>query len=411
MTAKAEATEKSSAVSQKYGVYAGFGASGDWKEEINTYENMSGPNYVKDCNLASNSTRWFAFDLCEKYNRDSPLKQFHMLTIYLRDSTNKKTGGYLIKANLPEQFTYSIGGVWGNPINLSAGETLNTLLQQLSGGRASLRHTVDSFMVWQAPKRMEFVFKIKVFDDSGNNTRINYQEALELLSSCVLPKVDTNGYYESIPGPVLTRVLNNRPLGEKTIRGAQTANKIAQNGDSLADAMNGRKSPFDRVTVQIGGLLLVDWCVIRDVKITYPNTKNQVLHSYMGINKGEGINYKMHLQPLMAELEITISTVQSLTFPNYRTMLYLTEQTQPDDLLGKDQDQKTREIYGYTSVATGREVGDNDWAGFIADHYDQAIINNNPNMSHDPAMVQSITNQTFGINQFTPIGQPQYMEQ
>lgn len=331
--------------SNAYGVYAGFTADDEkWKNAIGkkNFDNTSGPNYTKDFNATTNKTSWFSFDLCEKYNQDSPLKQFHMLTIYLKNSV--KNTGCVIKATLPEQFTYNIGGEWGNPIQLSGGDTLNAFLSQVTGGKVSTQQSVDSFMVWQKPKRLELNLKIKVFDDTSNDSRINYQEAFDLLSRAVLPDTDTNGYYEKIPGPIMTRVLNSKKTDEKKIKLSESMQYM---NDKIADNMeiiNGKSSEFDRITVQIGGVLLVDWCVIRNIKITYPNTKAQILHNYKGTEKEKKFGYKMHLQPLIAELEITISTVMSLTQLAFRSMLYLNDQKSP---------QKTAEEHTTQSMQSG----------------------------------------------------------
>ena len=350
-------------------VYAGFGANDGLlrNNEILSFDNkeiLTGPNwfYTLTGNAGGTTTQtssdgatlgrggrytWYCLDLLNKYHTSSPLKQFHALTFYFRDS-NKPTNGAIITSMLPETFTYSIGGNYTSPISLSGGELSNTIANLLTEGSKSLAFSADTSVIWQSPKRMEIVFKIPVFDDSGTGTHRNYQEAIELFSEAILPEVGEDGLYNSIPGPNLFRVLAHRATeGSKTKAAATFSEMASRTKGQAIKHLYGRAGIWDRICVQIGGMLLLDWCVIKDLKVTFPNTKAQVLHDFrkrgtMGVFSVDdtmclmtdnapdpsnvslhgGYNYKVHLQPIQAELEVTVSTVMGITRATFKDMLF-----------------------------------------------------------------------------------------
>ena len=77
--------------------------------------------------------------------------------------------------------------------------------------------------------------------------------------------------------------------------------------------------------VQIGGILLVDRCILKKVTVEYPNTKTLIKHTYpQGIRPGEtGTSY---LTPLLAKVTITFSTIEAMTSDLYSRMLWLKPQ-------------------------------------------------------------------------------------
>lgn len=296
------------------------------------------------------STSWYCLDLAGKYHTTSPVKQFHALTFYFRNSRDPNKGA-IITSTLPESFTYSIGGVYSNPIALGGGEFANAVVSAFTANTKGLSFNVDTSLIWQSPKRMDIVFKIPVFDDSGSGTNINYQEAIELFSEAILPNVGPDGLYNSIPGPNIIKALTYRATKESggvSTYASQTVNDAVENSQwkkdkngkrtnektKLAQLINSEDQLWDRICVQVGGLLLLDWCIIKDLKVTFPNTKAQVLHDFRYRNSKHkasntslenGTRFKAHLQPIQAELEVTVSTVMGMTRATFRDMLYQNE--------------------------------------------------------------------------------------
>lgn len=315
-------------------VYAGIGSgSNNVTSKIGDKSVLSGPNWIPKLtdNLSDTTKRWYCLDLLGKYHTESKLKQFHGLTFYFR---NTRTGnGAIITSMLPESLVYSIGGNYSNPIKLVGSEFVQTVANQFTNGNVSTTFNIDTALAWQSPKRMELVFRIPVFDDSATGTNINYQEAIDLFGEAILPEVSANGTYESVPGPNLFTTLTYRARNGKHTRASEFINN-AKNllSDKIKWAVGGEETLWDRISVQVGGLLLLDWCIIKDLKVTFPNTKAMVLHNYTGMHTDQvddngNETYKIHLQPLQAELEVTVATVMGITRATFKDMLYQTEST------------------------------------------------------------------------------------
>ncbi len=306
------------------------------------------------------NTNWYCLDLAGKYHKNSALKQFHALTFYFRNSLDAKKGA-IITSSLPESFTYSIGGVYNNPIQLGGSDFAKAVTAAFTSNTKGLSFNADTSLIWQSPKRMEIIFKIPIFDDSGSGTNINYQEAIELFSEAILPQVGEDGLYRSIPGPNIIRALRYRATNEsggvatiaaQKIDDAVIRGQFVRDKDNniigktkLSQLINSEGQLWDRISVQVGGLLLLDWCVIKDLKVTFPNTKAQVLHDFRSKSKKrdsegnlisnkarsgntsleDGTRFKAHLQPIQAELEVTVSTVMGMTRATFRDMLYQNE--------------------------------------------------------------------------------------
>lgn len=346
-------------------VYAGFGTS-DTDVTMANINNgriknvLSGPNYLptltgnlgardgygendegalrrgKAVGSNGNGT-WYCLDLLGKYHRDSNLKQYHALTFYLR-STNTGEGA-IVASMLPESFTYSIGGKYGNPINFGKTDLVSAFFQEMSKGNLSLQFGVNTAQVWNSTQPMDIVFRIPVFDDSGTKTHVNYQEAIDLLSEAILPSIGEDGQYESTPGPsIITALEWNATHGKHTRASSLMSSLQSKGADKIQANLGGEQKHWDRISVQVGGMLLLDWCIIKNLKVTFPNTKAMVLHNYRtndGASMHKDYNYYAHLQPLQAELEVTVSTVMGITRMTFKDMLYLTEshkeaQTQAD---------------------------------------------------------------------------------
>ena len=151
-----------------------------------------------------------------------------------------------------------------------------------------------------------------------------------------MPEVGEDGLYNSVPGPNIFRVLSHRATeGSKTKAASTFSYAVSHTEASAVKHLYGRSSLWDRICVQVGGLLLLDWCIIKDLKVTFPNTKAQVLHDFRQRNANtkkasntsleNGTRFKAHLQPIQAELEVTVSTVMGMTRATFRDMLYQNE--------------------------------------------------------------------------------------
>jgi hypothetical protein len=148
---------------------------------------------------------------------------------------------------------------------------------------------------------------IPVIDDNyGTKTttdiNTNLVEALEFLSCLCLPGgTNSVDFYRPPPSPlqVSIDVTDNFTLNLNT--------------------------NFARIMVQIGGILLVDRCILKSVKVNYPNTKTLIKHTYpQSIAPGNtGMSY---LTPLLAEVTITFSTIEAMTSNLYSKMLWLKPQ-------------------------------------------------------------------------------------
>ena len=66
--------------------------------------------------------------------------------------------------------------------------------------------------------------------------------------------------------------------------------------------------------VQIGGMFFIDNCIIKKVSVNYPNTK-----SLMRREDGS-------LTPVLAEVTINITTIETLTSTTFTKMLWLRQQ-------------------------------------------------------------------------------------
>ena len=354
-------------------VYAGFGtdvSSITTMSMINGGELtkvVSGPNYLPTLtgNLGArdsitdpskgalnrkNGHTWYCLDLLGKYHRESNLKQFHALTFYFRDTNSGE--GAIIASMLPESFTYSIGGKYGAPVKLGQSELVSAFFKEMTNGNLSLQFGVSTAQIWNNTENMDIVFRIPVFDDSGTGSHINYQEAIDLFGEAILPEIGQDGQYESIPGPSIITALEYRASHGLHTRGSSFFKDLQSGASEVSDyIVGGKQKHWDRISVQVGGMLLLDWCVIKNLKVTFPNTKAMVLHDYTNKDRTNSLhsdyNYYAHLQPLQAELEVTVSTVMGITRMTFKDMLYLTEsikdeETQEDMMVSDMQIRKAR---------------------------------------------------------------------
>jgi len=251
------------------------------------------------------------------------LRQFHQTRIFIEDYSGmlhhgekQKSSTYLISANLPQSFQYGVGSKWSAPLSDFGGASFNALMQ--FGGsafrqmgfdvnNASGIHRAAHLLIWGGSEPLEFTLKIPVIDDnygtkSVDDISTNLVEALEFLGCLCLPNgTNAAGFYSPPPSPLQANI------------------KIT---DKTTIKLN---TNFARIMVQIGGILLIDRCIIKKVAVEYPDTKTLIKHTYSeAIAPGQtGMSY---LTPLLANVTITISTIEAMTSNLYSKMLWLQPQ-------------------------------------------------------------------------------------
>ena len=227
---------------------------------------------------------------------------------------------YIISSNLPDSFNYAIGSEWGSPLSDIFKGIGNLVMQFGSGGAVNAggnwekvgRHfrsgvnRAANFLIWNGAKPLEIQLKIPVLDDdcyqSGcSDAKTNLKEALEFLGCLALPKLEGRfGFYTPAPSPLdltITAGFKKDEKGETT-----TVDKTYNLTPNKA-----------RIMVQIGGMLFIDNCIIKNVSVSYPNTKALIIKDNI-------------LTPILAEVTITISTIETLTSTTYTKMLWRKEQ-------------------------------------------------------------------------------------
>lgn len=259
-----------------------------------------------------------------KYN-PYDFRKFHQTNIFI---SNPNVGKFskgegfehayskaVITSNLPETFSYSLNSQWENPLNFGSG--LFNLGAQIFANAGKNGEKVPSgvsratsFKIWKGTEPMKVVIDIPVIDDNGDSSKTNLVEALEVISSLVLPRYssDSWGFYNPPPSPLqLKYTFDKAQDGWKTLNNSQQA----------------------RIMVQLGGILLLDHCVIEKVDVTYPNTKAQIRHTYRDVGKGldYGNTKQDFLHPLLANVKIVVSTIEALTYDTYYKMIWGKEQS------------------------------------------------------------------------------------
>jgi hypothetical protein len=278
--------------------------------------------------------------LSGKYNKNSQLKQYHCATFVFRGITSsdvcKQNEGAILTMALPNKVKYSFGGRWQNQFaSLSGGSEalVGGLAQSLTNGSFNGAFDISTASAWVGAQELSMILSFPVFDDVETNSGINYQEALALLAEATLPSVSSlTGAYTKLPGPTVFNQLTTNNQGGEANKIAKAAKEAVQTIDGwfgnalsgafewIAEGADLQPNPWQRITLQLGGVLLLDWCIIKRVSVEFPNTKHQVLHSWP-----EGSVRHQHLQPLLANIEVEIATAQGLTVDKFKDMLQLSE--------------------------------------------------------------------------------------
>ena len=252
------------------------------------------------------------------------LRQFHQTRIFVEGFSGMNHHGkaegqpatYLISANLPQSLSYGLSSTWQAPLSGMGNSTTNAIMQFGSQlvkdhgaqiASASGIHRATTFLIWGGAKPLEMTIKIPVIDDNYGTKTVddistNLAEALEFLSCLCLPAEGNTGanFYTPPPSPLNFSV----GWGDKSLN---------------------LHLRYARIMVQLGGILLIDNCIIKSINVSYPNTKTLIKHTYpQSISPGStGMTY---LTPLLAEVSITLSTIEAVTANAYSKMLWLKPQ-------------------------------------------------------------------------------------
>lgn len=292
---------------------------------------------------------------------DQPLKRFHQVTIVGNDmKLNAKTdekgqliGGftngdtYMITAQLPPTFRYSIGGNWTQPLKTVLNFGSNALWSSLTNGQNSGLFGLATMSVWESPNPLEIQLTLSCFDDIGSKTQQNTLEAIDILSRWSLPYMVTEyGMYAGLPGPgippvniVYDKYQKNTSKDKKTGKEQTTITKVSdEKGEHFKLSVSDKD--INRLSVMIGGMLFMDYCILKSVDINYVNTKAQYLHDYHAATFTSGSKDNMdagiRLLPIRCDITLTLSTVMGLTQTNFRNMLALRENNDPRNLSSID---------------------------------------------------------------------------
>ncbi|MBR2239987.1 MAG: hypothetical protein IKO49_02020 [Bacilli bacterium] len=270
----------------------------------------------------ANTSHHKSFDLSDVAingaGKDGNFRQFHQTRIFvnkfsgmLNHGEEQGDGTYLITANLPDQVQYGIGSQWEAPLSgFGSPGIWNAILQMASGSGLLGKYSQDlssginrltSVKVWSGTNPFKLTITIPVLDDSyycGCTDRYkttNLTECLEFLGSLCLPKTSGKyGFYVPPPSPLQYTFT----WGEgKSVNFNPTQGYI---------------------TLQLGGMFMLDNCILEQVNVTYPNTK-ALIRKYA--NSGSS-----RLVPLLANVTLTFSTIEALTSKTYSKMLWLLNQ-------------------------------------------------------------------------------------
>lgn len=249
---------------------------------------------------------------------DSNFRHFHQMRLYIQIPTYFKkakptvlanTDTLLLTSNLPDSISYTLGSQWQAPLS-SFGNGVSNLLMQMGGNLMGLGSSgvprATSLKIWSGSDPLSLNLKIPVIDDGSDNSKTNLMEALEILGMLALPTLDGGSFYVPPPSPLNATITYAKGIGK----------------NSETDQLKLNTGKVGRILLQLGGILLVDNCVIETVSVNYPNTKVMIKHNYEGSNVNYGKTGAEFLHPLLAEITLKVSTIESTTANAYAKMLW-----------------------------------------------------------------------------------------
>ena len=250
--------------------------------------------------------------------KQEDFRHFHQMRLFIQGGTvtkhrNRINQNILISSNLPEQIQYNLRSKWERPISFGQDGLFNLLMQMGIPQAPSGTHRSTTFRIWTDTDPLILKLRIPVIDDGASSSGTNLVEALEILGSLVLPhyrQKDTLGFYDPPPSPLNVTYDYENISPDK-----------AKRREVKGELKNINKT---HITLQLGGILLVDNCIIESVGVTYPNTKAMIKHNYG--NEVFGRTRNEYLHPLLAIVDLEISTIEALTTNTYSKMLWLDSQ-------------------------------------------------------------------------------------
>lgn len=254
-------------------------------------------------------------------NDDANFRHFHQMRIYIQVPNMFKYGDYtslaktetiVLTSNLPETISYSLGSNWDAPLAGTFNSATTNLIMQMAGKKLGLGASgvprASTLRIWSGSKPLSLDLSIPVIDDGANNSSTNLMEALEVIGALSLPMTggEKSSFYVPPPSPLNLHI------------------KYATDYSGGTDSINLNNGATGRILVQLGGILLVDYCVIESFSVNYPSTKTMIMHDYT--LAGDALNYgvtnKRFLHPLLATINIKVSTVEAITAGTYAKMLW-----------------------------------------------------------------------------------------
>lgn len=326
----------------------------DTKSLSNLQEQIAGKDFAGIlANLTNNDNknrkkfRALDFSNLAMYGKDAnsknvQMRRWHQMTLYIQGNpmyNGNDVSNYIISSNLPESVSYTLQSTYDNPFSSFKGKGLaNLAAQAISNGQGSGALRASTIKLWNGSNPMQLKLSIPVLDDgwsengNGNGFSTDFVEALEVLGSFCLPRFgkkqegDTNTLqkaisafsYQAPPNPLAVSV----KYKSKDAEGKYTK-------DEETSLTNNR----GKIMCQLGGILLVDNCVLTSMGIEYPNTKAMIKHEYKNgkINNGDKENTSIgtvsYLTPMIAKLNLTLEVPIALTAEDYSDMLWLKRQT------------------------------------------------------------------------------------
>lgn len=284
-------------------------------------------------------------------SNDKWLRQFHQTRIYVRDFNrmyhHAKIGNgltsdrnlHIISANLPESVSYRIGSTWQAPLAFGNDASFNLAMQTIGsqindgirgGDRPTLSgvNRVSSLKVWAGSTPLQMSLQIPVIDDGyqvedkRTGLYTNLAEALEFLGSLCLPSgIGDYGFYIPPPSPLDFSIEASNLSSDAQKLGLANNEYVKAGLDFLSKDWH-LQTEMGHISVQLGGMLLIEDVIIESVQVTYPNTKGLIRHSY-GRSIAPGSSGTDYLTPLLAVVTINLSTIENMTADNYSKMLWI----------------------------------------------------------------------------------------
>lgn len=277
------------------------------------------------------------------YNgENTQMRRWHQMTLYIQGTpmyNGQDVSNYIISSNLPESVSYTLQSTYDSPLSKFKGTGLaNLAAQAISGGQGSGALRASTIKLWNGSNPMQLKLSIPVLDDgwsennkNGNGFSTDFVESLEVLGSFCLPRFgkkqegDTNTLqkaisafsYQAPPNPLAVSIKYK---------------KKDEHGEYTVDDETNLTNTRGKIMCQLGGILLVDNCVLTSMSVEYPNTKAMIKHEYTNgkINNGEKENTSIgtvsYLTPMIAKLNLTLEVPIALTAEDYSDMLWLKRQ-------------------------------------------------------------------------------------